>query len=152
VLLILCLFLSFLLSLALLFLFNKPIKLLTETVFAPFISFHKFSFGKGSFLIHSIIALLLFLGLLNSFIRSSNAKIKTQKIKSILVWVLILGSTAVFCLNESLFFFGILLIVPLCIFIGDYLGAIKNSVLREFLTLLLLGAFVCSNLQASGYL
>ena len=151
--LVICgLLLPLLLSVALLFLFNQPLELLQNSILSSFIPAHKFVFGKGSFLIHSITALLVFLGLINSFLRAGNPKIKTQKIKNILLWCLLCGASAVFVLNETPFFFGILLIVPISIFIGDFLGNLKNSVLREFLTLLLLGAFVCSNLQAAGYL
>lgn len=152
ILVILGLTLPFILSLALLFLFNKPILLLQEITLSSFIPFHKFSFGKGTFLIHSIATLLLALGLLNSFIKSGNAKIKTQKIKSVLVWFILFGIVTMFSLNETIFFFGILLVIPAAIFVGDFLGTIKNNILREFLTLLLLGAFVCSNLQAAGLL
>ncbi|MDP2387716.1 MAG: DUF6427 family protein [Bacteroidota bacterium] len=152
VLVIMGLILPFLLSLALLFLFNKPVLLLKEITMASFVPFHKFTFSKGAFLIHSIAILLFALGLLNSFIKSGNAKIKTQKIKSVLVWFVLFGVVAIFFLNETIFFFGILLIVPAAIFVGDYLGTIKNNALREFLTLLLLGAFVCSNLQVAGLL
>ncbi len=144
--------LPFLLSVALLFLFNKPILLLKEIHLSAFSPFHKFTFGKGTFLIHSITILLFALGILNSFLKSGNAKIKTQKIKSVLVWFILFGVTAMFFLNETVFFFGILLVIPAAIFVGDYLGMIKNDALREFLTLLLLGAFVCSNLQAAGLL
>ncbi len=117
-----------------------------------FVPSHKFSFVKGTFLIHSIAALLVALGLLNSFLKSGNAKIKTQKVKSVLVWFVLIGFGAIFFINESVFFFGILLVIPAAIFVGDFLGSIKNNVLREFLTLLLLGAYVCSNLQAASLL
>ena len=152
ILVILGLTLPFILSMALLFLFNKPILLLKEITLNSFVPFHKFSFGKGAFLIHSIATLLLALGLLNSFIKSGNAKIKTQKIKSVLVWFILFGTITIFCLNETMFFFGVSLVIPGAIFVGDFLGTIKNNALREFLTLLLLGAFVCSNLQAAGLL
>ena len=47
---------------------------------------------------------------------------------------------------------GVLVLMQLSIFIGDYIGSTKKNGLREFLTLLLLVAYVCSNLQAVGYL
>lgn len=152
-LLILCGFATpYLITSAILYISDQLILAWLEELKTVFVPFHLPYFGKGSFLIHTAIVLFLLLGFYNSVFRSGNFKIKTQKVKSILIWILLTGLTAVPFVNASPFFKGIFLIIPLSIFAGDYLGNIKKGFLREFLTVLLLAAWICSNLQAAGYL
>jgi hypothetical protein len=141
-----------LLSSVLLFLFNKNQEGLISSFKNIFVPFHVPVFGAGSFLIHTTSILLGLLGIYNSIFRSGNFKIKSQKVKTVLVWILLFGAGSIFFLNETSFFKGALVAVPLSIFIGDYLGNIKKGILREFLTLLLVAAYICSQLQAGGYL
>jgi hypothetical protein len=136
----------------LLFLFNSPQELLTSPLSNAFTFFHVPVFGKGTFLIHTAVILLSLLGIYNSIFRSGNFKIKSQKVKMVLVWPLLFGFGSMFFIREEGFFKGMLMIVPLSIYIGDYLGTIRKGFLREFLTTLLLAAYICSFLQASGHL
>lgn len=136
----------------LLFLLNTSQEMLTGPLINAFSQGHAPVFGKGTFLIHTAILLLALLGIYHSIFRSGNFKIKSQKVKMVVVWILLFGLTGLFFLREEGFFKGLLMIVPLSIYIGDYLGTIRKGVLREFLTLLLLAAYVCSWLQASGRL
>jgi hypothetical protein len=133
------------------FLSGKSQEALTRPLIQAFAPFHSPVFAKGTFLIHTAVILLTLLGIYNSIFRSGNFKIKSQKVKVVLVWILLFGFGSLFFLREESFFKGLLMIIPLSIYIGDYLGTIKKGVLREFLTTLLLAAYVCSFLQACGY-
>jgi hypothetical protein len=55
-------------------------------------------------------------------------------------------------MNEDNLFFYVFFIVPISFFIGHHIGTMRKKWLRELLTLLLLFAFVCSNLMISNLL
>lgn len=140
------------LSSALLFIGNKDFLLYWQIISDAIVPVHSFTFGKGTFLIHTAIVLCFFLSIIYMLGRSNAQKIKTQKIKYILLWMFVLGLSCIFVTREVHFFIGAMVLMPLSIFIGDYIGGTKKNGLRELLTLLILVAYVCSNLQAVGYL
>ncbi len=137
---------------ALLFMGNRDYMYYWQIIQESIVPIHAFSFGKGTFLIHTAAVLCFFLSIIYMLGRSNSQKIKTQKVKYVLLWMFILGFLSIFVMAEAQFFMGALVLIQLSIFIGDYIGGTKKNGLREFLTLLLLVAYVCSNLQAVGYL
>lgn len=137
---------------ALQFMGNRDYLYYWKIIHESIIPIHVFTFGKGTFLIHTAIILCFFLSIIYMLGRNNSQKIKTQKIKYVLLWMFILGFLSIFVMGEVHFFMGAMVLMQLSIFIGDYIGSIKKNGLREFLTLLLLVAYVCSNLQAVGYL
>jgi hypothetical protein len=137
---------------ALLFMGNRDYLYYWQIIRESIIPIHAFSFGKGTFLIHTAAVLCFFLSIIYMLGRSNSQKIKTQKVKYVLLWMFVLGFLSIFVMAEAQFFMGALVLIQLSIFIGDYIGGTKKNGLREFLTLLILVAYVCSNLQAVGYL
>lgn len=135
-----------------LYLINKPQSLLFDFLKSTTVKFHWIEPGTGSFLIHSIGVLLLLLGVYNSMYNSGNFKIKSQKTKNLFIWFTLLGVSGLFFTNEYSFFKGALIMIPFSIYVGDYLGNIRKSALREFLTFLLIAAYVFSCLLSAGYL
>ena len=146
------LFTPLILASALLFMSNKDYLYYWQIIHDTVIPIHALSFGKGTFLIHTAVVICFFLSIIYMLGRSKSQKIKTQKVKHVLLWMFVLGFLSVFVMSESHFFIGALVLIQLSIFIGDYIGGTKKNGLREFLTLLLIVAYVCSNLQAVGYL
>jgi len=137
---------------ALLFMGNRNYFYYWQIIRESVIPIHVFAFGRGTFLIHTIIVLCFFLSIIYMLGRSNSQKVKTQKIKYVLLWMFVLGFLSIFVMAEQQFFMGAFVLMPVSIFIGDYIGGTKKNGLREFLTLLVLVAYVCSNLQAVGYL
>lgn len=137
---------------ALLFMGNRDYFQYLKIIQEAIVPIHAFSFAKGTFLIHTAVILCFFLSVIYMLAQKNSQKIKTQKIKYVILWMFVLGVLGVFTIADNQFFMGAFAIVAISIFIGDYIGGTKKNGLREFLTLLVLVAYVCSNLQAVGYL
>lgn len=137
---------------ALLFMGNRDYFYYLKIIQESIVPVHAFSFVKGSFLIHTALILCFFLSIIYMLGHKNSQKIKTQKIKYVVLWMFVLGVLGTFTISDNQFFMGAFAIIAISIFIGDYIGGTKKNGLREFLTLLILVAYVCSNLQAVGYL
>lgn len=118
---------------------------------AAFLPFHSPVFPKGSFLINTIVILLLLMTAIYTIMHGVGGKIKEKKGKYFLLWFFVTGLPLAFIVPDSPVFLGIVLIIPCSIFIGDYLGKIKKPGIADFLLLLFITAFVFSRLQSSGF-
>ncbi len=88
-----------------------------------------------------LMLVLLFLLTVVSYLgRGFGAKIKTQKTKYILLWLLALFIINVFLPDSNDFIF-VSCTIPLSILIGDYLGEMKQLKIANTLLFLLLGGF-----------
>lgn len=123
------------------------------TNFENLISFnHRFVFLEGLLPDHIIIFFTMILSLIYTYNRINVLKIKAQKSLHIMLWLIAFGIIGMFMMNEDNVFFYIFIIVPISFFIGHYIGSMKRNWIRELLTLILLFAFVCSNLMISNLL
>ncbi len=97
-----------------------------------------------------LMAILTFVfALLNYFAKGFGGKVKTQKTKYVLLWMLLLSLLMVFFEQVS----DMLLlpcIIPLSIFIGDYLAEIKQLKIANTLLGLFIGGFSIIYLHALG--
>jgi len=115
-----------------------------------FSSFRVPVFENGSFIIHAITLLLAIISLLSLMIRGLGFKIKTQKVKSILIWMLVASFMSTFFLHGSAVFAPVLIVIPISLLFGDYLGSLKNNMFINFLVIIFITLFIISNLQAKG--
>ncbi len=100
-----------------------------------------------AFILMSVVAFVF--ALLHYFAKGFGGKVKTQKTKYVLLWMLLLCLLMVFFEQVSDM---ILLpcIIPLSIFIGDYLSEIKQLKIANTLLVLFMGAFTIIYLHALG--
>lgn len=88
-----------------------------------------------------IIALLLLFALFQNIAKGFGNKIKTQKTKAILIWMLVFSF--LLCFYKPTDYFVLLpCMIPLSILIGDYLAEIKQLKVSNTLLTICLGAFV----------
>ncbi len=113
---------------------------------------HRFVFLEGLLPDHIFIFLAMILSLFYTYNRINQLKIKAQKSIHILLWIIAFGIIGMFMMNEDNLFFYVFFIVPISFFIGHHIGSIRRKWLGELLTLILLFAFVCSNLMISNLL
>jgi hypothetical protein len=146
------LILPFFITATLLWVCNVELGIWNKNFDSAFTSFHTPRWEKGSFLINSGILFLLFLSLVSAMVTGFGNKVKTKKIRYVLLWMCIPGAAVVFFTAETPVFIGIAAIIPLSVFIGDYLGNIKKPGIADFLLLILITVFVFSNLQTAGIL
>ncbi len=116
-----------------------------------FVSLHAPVFKRGSFLINTMVIILLLLATIHSFMHGFGNKVKTKKGKYLLWWMLFIGLLLTFVISESPVFTGTLIIIPASVFIGDYTGKIKKTGIADFLLLLFITAFVFSRLQSIDF-
>lgn len=97
-----------------------------------------------------LMAILTFVfALLNYFAKGFGGKVKTQKTKYVLLWMLLLSLLMVFFEQVS----DMLLlpcIIPLSIFIGDYLAEIKQLKIANTILVIFIGGFSIIYLHALG--
>ena len=102
------------------------------------------------YIVFILMAVLTFIfALLNYFAKGFGGKVKTQKTKYVLLWMLLLCLLMVFFEQVS----DMLLlpcIIPLSIFIGDYLSEIKQLKIANTLLFFFIGAFSIIYLHALG--
>ncbi len=112
--------------------------------------FHIPVFKNGSFIIHAITLLFVIISLLGLIIRGIGFKVKTQKVKSILIWMLVASFISTFFLHGSSVFAPVLILPSISLLFGDYLAALKNNMFVNFLIIIFITLFIISNLQATG--
>lgn len=97
----------------------------------------------------AILVLLVLLGIFNYVNKGFGSKIKTQKAKYILLWMLLFCLLMVFFEHPS---DDLLLpcIIPLSIIIGDYLAEIKQLKIANTLLVLFMGGFAIVYLHILG--
>lgn len=144
--------LPFVITAALLWIFNVEWTFWKQSFDAAFVPFHLPEWPKGSFLVNTASLLLLLLSFTGMMVHGFGSKVKTQKIKYVLIWMMLPGALAVFFSSGTPVFVGIVTIIPFSLFTGDYLGNIKKSAVADFLILVFVAAFVFSNLQTAGIL
>lgn len=115
------------------------------------ISFDKPEVSEYHFAFLVILFLLILFALFHNASRGFGNKIKTQKTKFIIVWMLVICTIMVFNKQNSDFVM-IPCIIPLSLLIGDYLGEIKQLKIANTLLTLFLGAFVLVFFHAIGIL
>jgi len=142
----------FLIASMLLFILNNDSFIYVDQFRNLFALNHRFVFLKGLLPDHIVIFIAMVLSLFYFYNRINQLKIKAQKSLQIMLWVIAFGIIGMFMMNEDNLFFYVFFIVPISFFIGHHIGAMRKNWLRELLTLLLLFAFVCSNLMISNLL
>lgn len=102
-----------------------------------------------AFILISILTMVF--ALLYYFSKGFGAKVKTQKTKYVLLWMLLLCLLMVFFEQVSDMIF-LPCIIPLSIFIGDYLSEIKQLKIANTLLVLFIGSFSIIYLHALGFI
>lgn len=114
----------------------------TSSIQKPIVSEYYFGFIF-------IIVITLVFALVKSFSVGFGNKVKTKKTKNILLWMLLLS--LIIMLFEQVSDMVLLpCIIPLSIFIGDYLAEIKQLKMANTLLILFLGGFSIIYLHALG--
>lgn len=93
--------------------------------------------------------IVLFLAIFHYFNKGLGNKIKTVKIKYVILWMLLLSIVLMFNKQTSDMVF-LPSIIPLSIIIGDYLSEIKKLKIANTLLLLLIGGFLLIYCHALG--
>lgn len=122
------------------YLMNKDIWRLFEVFGDAMASFRRPLLSEYGYPFLLMLVLLLLLTLVSYLGRGFGVKIKTQKTKYILLWLLALFIINVFLPDGNGFIF-ISCTIPFSILMGDYLGDMKQLKIANTLLFLLLGGF-----------
>ncbi len=142
--------LSILLGLLLPFLICGTILWLTEVKYIQWLSigremFSFFHFAKVwemGIWINLTTVVLVILSLWGVLKNGWGNKVKSQKGKYFLAWFFVIGLFFSFLLSHSTAFAGALVLIPLSIFIGDYLGKLKKEFFADFWLIVLITAWI----------
>ena len=115
-----------------------------------FLKINSFIFNSSLLIFHVLLIVLLLYSIYFLYSRINMFKVKSQKAIHVFLWMIAFGIIGIFLVNEVNLLFFTLFIIPTAVFIGNYIGRIRRNWIRELLTLSLIVALICSNLQFLG--